>query len=341
MKNKTLLVLSVIVVVFVAGCISQEKLEKTSDANNVDKSLTTATQKETPQTATTETQKTTSTLTDDNSYTVTPNPRDSLVKPPQQNNQQETTVNKTIVLISKVIDGDTVELQNNIKVRLLGINTPERGQPHYQEATNRLKELVEGKNVILEGDIEDKDQYGRLLRYIFVDNIFVNMQLVKEGYATVYIFQPNIRYETSLRNAENEAETSKLNIWKQPTGENICDNRCIGISYFKWNAEGNDCDNLNGEYVIFVNTCSYSCDLANWTVKDESSRNPYVFPNIVLESGKTATLYTGCGINTETQFYWCSSGYTCNAIWNNNGDTLYMRNSNGELVFKYPYTGFS
>ncbi len=241
-------------------------------------------------------------------------------------------------IVSKIIDGDTIEVETGERIRLIGINTPERGQPYYQEATNRLKELVEGKNIVLESDVQDKDQYGRLLRYVFVDDLFVNLQLVKEGYATVYIVQPNTKYETSVRNAENEAKILKLNIWKQPTGENICDNRCIGISYFKWNAEGNDCNNLNGEYVTFVNTCSYSCDLTSWTVKDESSRNPYVFPNFVLQSEKTVTLYTGCGTNTQTQLYWCSSGYSCNAIWNNGGDTLYLRNSNGELVLNYPYT---
>lgn len=260
---------------------------------------------------------------------------------PQQGTQQEKILNKSTALVSKVIDGDSIELQNNIEVRLLGINMPERGQSYYQEAITRLKELVEDKNIVLESDVQDKDQYGRLLRFIFVDDLFINLQLVKEGYGTVYVLQPNTKYETSLRNAENEAKKLKLNMWKQPTGENVCDNRCIGISYFKWNAEGNDCDNLNSEYVTFVNTCSHSCDLTSWTVKDESSRNPYVFSISVLENGKTVTLYTGCGTNTKTQLYWCSSGYSCNAIWNNDGDTLYLRNSNGELVLNHPYAGFS
>ncbi len=247
--------------------------------------------------------------------------------------------NKSVALVSKVIDGDTVELQNNIEVRLLGINAPERGQPYYQEATTRLRELVEGKKVIFENDIQDKDRYGRLLRYLFINDSFVNLQLVEEGYATVYIISPNKKYETDLRNTENETKTLKVNIWKQPMGENVCDSKCMGISYFKWDAEGNDCDNLNGEYVTFTNACSYSCDLTNWTVKDESSRKPYLFPSFVLESGKAITLYTGCGSNTQTQLYWCSSGGSCNAIWNNGGDTLYLRNSNGELVLAYPYTG--
>jgi micrococcal nuclease len=261
--------------------------------------------------------------------------------PLQEGNQQETSLNKSTALVSKVIDGDSIELQNGIEVRLLGINAPERGQPYYQEATNRLKELVEGKSIVLENDVQDKDQYGRLLRYIFVDDLFVNLELVKEGYATVYILSPNVKYEKELKAAWSDCLSKHINLCKQPTGENICDSRCIGISYFKWNAEGDDCDNLNGEYVTFVNTCPYSCDLTNWTVKDESSRNLYIFPTFVLESGKTVTLYTGCGTNTKTQLYWCSSGYSCNAIWNNNGDTLYLRNSKGELVLNYSYIGFS
>jgi len=113
------------------------------------------------------------------------------------------------------------------------------------------------------------------------------------------------------------------------------------ISSFHWNAEGNDCYNLNDEYVILKNDCLYSCDLTRWTVKDESARNPYVFPSFVLASRDTVTLYTGCGTNTNTKLYWCSSGYSCNAIWNNKGgDTLYLRNSNGELVLASSYSGY-
>jgi len=252
-------------------------------------------------------------------------------------------VEKTTAVISEVIDGDTVKLQNGKTVRLLGINTPEKGQPYYEESTSRLRELIEGKEVILEKDVDDKDQYGRLLRYIFLNSENINVKLVREGLATVYIISPNVKYKTELRKAENEAKNSKINIWKPPKPEgekNICDNRCIGISYFHWNAEGNDCENLNDEYVIFKNTCPYSCNLTGWTVKDESSRDLYVFPTFILESGAMVTLYTGCGTNTATSLYWCSSGHSCNAIWNNKGDTLYLRNSKGELVLTYSYIGY-
>ena len=103
---------------------------------------------------------------------------------------------------------------------------------------------------------------------------------------------------------------------------------------------GNDCYNLNDEYVAFKNSCPYSCELTSWTVKDDSSRKPYVFPDFVLERGTKVKLYTGCGTNIETELFWCSSGYGCNAVWNNDGDTLYLRNSDGELVLSHHYSGY-
>ncbi|MEM3478081.1 MAG: thermonuclease family protein [Archaeoglobaceae archaeon] len=235
--------------------------------------------------------------------------------------------------VSRVIDGDTFELSNGDRVRLIGINAPEKGQKFYEKAKNRLKELIEGKEVVLERDVEDRDQYGRLLRYVFVNNTFVNLILVQEGLARTYFVGENRKYEKELLEAEKLAKSLQLGIWKKAEG---CGD-CIGIAYFKWNAEGDDCVNLNDEYVVFVNNCPYSCELTNWTVSDESSRKPFVFPEFVLESGGKVTLYTGCGINTKQSLYWCSTGYECNAIWNNEGDTLYLRDSAGNLVLVYAY----
>ena len=316
-----ILILAVVIVIFISGCIKQEV-----SCNPPYIKLGT------------------SCCLDQNNNSICD--KDETI--PLQTQQSTTITNRTTekitAVISKIIDGDTIKLENGETVRLLGINTPEKGQPYYEESTNRLRELIEGKEVILESDIDDKGQYGRLLRYIFLNGENINVKLVEEGLATVYIISPNMKYETELKNAENKAKKLKLNIWKPPEQQeekNICDNRCIGISYFHWNAAGNDCENLNDEYVIFKNSCSYSCDLTGWTVKDESSRDPYVFPSFILESGATVTLYTGCGTNTATSLYWCSSGYSCNAIWNNKGgDTLYLRNSNEELVLTYSYIGY-
>lgn len=131
-----------------------------------------------------------------------------------------TPLNGYTVFVSKVIDGDTIELKDGVRIRLTGINAPDKGDLYYQEATDKLKTLVEGKTVILESDVEDKDSHCRPLRYVFVDDLFINLQLVKEGYATTYPLKPNIKYETPLANAEMEAKTSKIEIWEH--GENLC-----------------------------------------------------------------------------------------------------------------------
>ena len=253
------------------------------------------------------------------------------------NSGQEATiqpVNTTIALVSRVIDGDTIELNTGERVRLLGINTPEKGQPYKQEATDRLKQLVENKVVALEKDVNDRDQYNRLLRHVYVDGVFVNLQLIKEGYASVYVVPPNKKHEAEFRSAWSDCLKNKANLCT-PSNE-YCDNRCIGVAFLKSNAEGDDCSNLNGEYVVFKNSCSYTCELTGWTAKDDAN-HIYTFPNFALGEEESVTLYTGDGINTETKLYWKSSGKACNAIWNNNVDTLYLRDAKGNLVLNYSY----
>lgn len=240
-------------------------------------------------------------------------------------------------IVSEVVDGDTIKLQSGETVRLLGINAPERGQPYYEKAAERLRELVEHKEVRLERDVTNRDQYGRLLRYVFLNGENVNVRLVREGLATVYIIPPNVKYARELREAESEAKRLRINLWRFAE-ESACDNRCIGISYFHWDAEGNDCENLNDEYVVFKNSCPYPCNLTGWSVEDASSKK-FIFPEFTLEGGATVTLYTGCGTNTNTSLYWCNRNEKCNAVWNNRGDTLFLRNSKGELVLSYSYAG--
>ena len=238
------------------------------------------------------------------------------------------------VLVTKVIDGDTFQIETGEKVRLLGINAPEVGEKCYEEAKKRLKELIEGKKVKLERDVKDKDQYGRLLRYVFVDDSFVNLMLVKEGLAHTYIVKPNVKYANELKEAENYAESNHIGcLWKKSSEK--CED-CIKIHLFHYDAEGNDCYNLNDEYVVFINTCEVECDITGWTVKDEGSHK-YTFPNLTLQPKETVTLYTGCGENKKNELYWCNSGYTCNAIWDNDGDTLYLFDSEGNFVLSYSY----
>jgi micrococcal nuclease len=123
-------------------------------------------------------------------------------------------------VVSRVIDGDTIELQNGSRVRYLGINTPETVhpteplQPFGPQASARNKELVEGKTVYLQKGTRDTDVYGRLLRYVYSeDGTFVNAELVAEGYAEAYIFDTDDWYSQTLVQLEQYARMRKIGMW--------------------------------------------------------------------------------------------------------------------------------
>jgi micrococcal nuclease len=113
------------------------------------------------------------------------------------------------LIVTKVIDGDTVVAQGGDHVRLLGMDADEKGYPCYEAAKNRLEELVLGKSVKLESDGSDKDQYGRLLRYIFVGNENVDEKLVAEGLAVARFYPENQKYKAEIGAAEAEAMKNK------------------------------------------------------------------------------------------------------------------------------------
>ena len=123
------------------------------------------------------------------------------------------TIEKALVV--NVIDGDTIELQDGSRVRYLGIDTPETGEPYYSEATARNKDLVEGKVVYLQKGKRGRDEYNRLLRYVYVDGVFVNAELVAQGFATAYIFDTDEWYSQILVQLEQYAKMKKRGLWGQ------------------------------------------------------------------------------------------------------------------------------
>jgi len=119
------------------------------------------------------------------------------------------------VSVSRVIDGDTIELVDGRRVRYLGIDTPELGEFYGAEASARNRELVEGKVVELQRGKRDIDEFGRLLRYVYVNGVFVNAELVAQGYATAYIFDPDERYSQILVQLEQYAQMRKQGLWEK------------------------------------------------------------------------------------------------------------------------------
>ncbi len=269
--------------------------------------------------------------------------------PPSQNQEeQDSESEKESITVSYVLDGDTIKLSTGEEVRLIGINAPEVGEKCYGEAKEELKELILGKEIILEKDIDDKDQYGRLLRYVYTDyyfedgsadEIFINYGMVYLGLAHKYEYGLNIKYSSFFEQAENEAKQNEGCLWKSEEVNYIQD-KCIYITNFHFNAAGNDNYNLNDEYVTFGNKCSYSIGMGSWTVKDETASHIYTLPSFTFQSGATFTLYTGTGTNTKSALYWGRTSGDYAAIWNNGGDTLFLRDSNGNLVLSKSYSGY-
>jgi len=124
--------------------------------------------------------------------------------------------------VVRVIDGDTIEVNIHgslYKVRYIGIDTPETVHPSKpvecfgKEASEKNRQLVEDKLVRLEKDISETDKYGRLLRYVWIGNIFVNDYLVREGYAYASTYPPDVKYAEQFVQAQREARENNRGLW--------------------------------------------------------------------------------------------------------------------------------
>ncbi len=126
--------------------------------------------------------------------------------PVNQKNQTDSFTGKK--LVTKIIDGDTAIIEGE-SVRLLGMDADEKTYPCYDAAKNRLEELILNKEVTLERDAADKDQYGRYLRYIFLDDENIDLQMVREGLAVARFSPENTKYKQEIIAAEQEARQAR------------------------------------------------------------------------------------------------------------------------------------
>ena len=117
--------------------------------------------------------------------------------------------------VTRVIDGDTVVLGSGERVRYIGVDTPEMDplEPFGKQAMEANRQLVEGKTVRLEKDVSETDRYSRLLRYVWVDNTMVNLELVRRGLAEAKSYPPDTRYQALLDAAEAEAKLLGRGMW--------------------------------------------------------------------------------------------------------------------------------
>lgn len=144
--------------------------------------------------------------------------------------------------VTRVIDGDTIEINTGERVRLICIDTPETYEDRYQEAKNYLTNLILNKKVYLEKDISETDRYDRLLRYIYTEedctdlaNCFVNLMIVLNGYGKAYPYNPDTALCPQIENAEEIARENKLGIWADQEEENPPEDSGYICSYNAYN----------------------------------------------------------------------------------------------------------
>jgi micrococcal nuclease len=125
--------------------------------------------------------------------------------------------------VTYVVDGDTISVRldtgRSERVRLIGIDTPERGACLAGSATGLTRRLADDKRVVLRGDAtqDTRDRYGRLLAYVYRerDGLFVNAELVRRGYASAYTVPPNVRHEARFRRLAARAREAGAGLWSE------------------------------------------------------------------------------------------------------------------------------
>ena len=135
---------------------------------------------------------------------------------------QRNSVPRTACTVTAVTDGDTFRCADGTRVRLLGIDSPEKGQGSpYQEARRGLQRYLRlDQTVELEIDVRPRDRYGRTLAYVWVGDTLVNEAMVEDGWAVLYTVPPNVRYVDRFRRAEYQARRAKRGLWS--AGEVSC-----------------------------------------------------------------------------------------------------------------------
>lgn len=122
--------------------------------------------------------------------------------------------------VKRVVDGDTLQLADGTRVRLIGVNTPETVDPrrpvqaYGKEASEFTKKTLTGKDVLLDYDVERRDKYNRALAYVWLaDGTFFNAELIRQGYAQTMTIPPNVRYADLFRRLEREAREARRGLW--------------------------------------------------------------------------------------------------------------------------------
>jgi micrococcal nuclease len=224
-------------------------------------------------------------------------------------------------IVERIIDGDTIVI-NQTSVRLLGINTPEKGEIYYPEAKKFLEKLISNKTIKLEFGKEKYDIYKRILAYVFFKGENINLRLVDEGFANLYFPSGKDSYYNDFEEAWKKCIKNNKNLCEKSI--NICA-ECIELKNFDY----------KNQEVIFYNKCDFNCELTNWKIKDEGRKN-FIFPKFILREGKNVKVTVSNTlkgtsenvIDNQDEIFWKRDTY----VWTKSGDTLFLRDEKEKLV---------
>jgi len=128
------------------------------------------------------------------------------------------SVSVSPITVTEVTDGDTLKFSDGKTFRLYGVNSPEVKEPFYEESKTFTENLVLGKEISFEQEVNYKvDKFGRELGYVFIDGVNLNIELVKNGLARVVLYEKRakIKYQDELLSAEKSAKELRLGVWKK------------------------------------------------------------------------------------------------------------------------------
>ena len=155
-------------------------------------------------------------------FTVAPTPTNTPLPPIPSNLEAScipTGTTRETGTVTNVVDGDTIDVLiggETFRVRYIGMDTPERGDPYFSEATDKNSQLLQGQSVTLIKDVSETDQFGRILRYVVSGNEFVNYKLVRQGYALASTYTPDVACSSAYAEAQNIAASEGLGLWGIP-----------------------------------------------------------------------------------------------------------------------------
>ena len=243
-----------------------------------------------------------------------------------------------------VTDGDTLDVLSEgttSTIRLLGVNAPELSECWGEESKTFLTNLTANKNVLLvEGEV-DVDPFGRLLRYLYLEDeahpVFINAELVRSGHAIG--LQDGTDIASNMKSLEARAFQSGYGMWATYACgdfEGVAGDRpVIRVSELVFDPDGPDADALDGEYVTIVNEGYDVVEISGWILRDESTSNRFSYPaNTILDPGESITVVTGCDGGPPGALHWCSA----QAVWSNGGDTAIITDTLGNAVVWYTYS---